>query len=96
MKDEYKKLACLFWIAFFFLGKSTLSAQTFAKDSIDQLLNAKSSGIERIQFLNNIAETLSDKNTELAFQYANLALTESEKNKEREILRLRLNTVQKP
>ncbi|WP_295236454.1 tetratricopeptide repeat protein [Sediminibacterium sp.] len=81
MKDEYKKLACLFWIAFFFLGKSTLSAQTFAKDSIDQLLNAKSSGIERIQFLNNIAETLSDKNTELAFQYANLALTESEKNK---------------
>ena len=81
MKDEYKKLACLFWIAFFFLGKSTLSAQTFAKDSIDQLLNAKSSGIERIQFLNNIAETLSDKNTELAFEYANLALTESEKNK---------------
>lgn len=81
MKDEYKKLACLFWIAFFFLGKSTLSAQTFAKDSIDQLLNAKSSGIERIQFLNNIAETLSDKNTALAFEYANLALTESEKNK---------------
>lgn len=81
MKDEYKKLASLFWIAFFFLGKSTLSAQTFAKDSIDQLLNAKSSGIERMQFLNNIAETLSDKNTQLAFEYANLALIESEKNK---------------
>jgi signal transduction histidine kinase len=82
MKNEYKKTAVLFCIAFFFLGKSTLSAQTFAKDSIDLLLAAKGPGIERIQFLNNIAETLSDKNTQLAFDYAKLALTESEKNKQ--------------
>ncbi|MDP3393276.1 ATP-binding protein [Sediminibacterium sp.] len=82
MKDEYKKLAIVFWVAFFFLGKSTLSAQTFAKDSIDRLLAAKGPGIERIRFLNNIAETLSDKNTQLAFDYAKLALSESEKNKQ--------------
>ena len=82
MKYEYKKLAILFFVAFFFFITSTLSAQTFAKDSIDRLLTAKGSGIERIQFLNNIAETLSDKNTELAFDYASLALIESEKNKQ--------------
>jgi signal transduction histidine kinase len=80
MKDEYKKSAILFCFAFFFLGKSILFAQTFAKDSIDQLLTAKGSGIERIRFLNNIAEILSDKNTELAINYANLALTEAVTN----------------
>lgn len=82
MKDEYKKLAVLLYVAIFFLGKSTLSAQTIAKDSIDRLLAVKVSGIERIRFLNNIAETLSDKNTQLAMDYANLALSESEKNKQ--------------
>lgn len=81
MKDEYKKSAYLFCIALFFLGKSTLFAQTYSKDSIDLLLNSKGSGIERIQFLNNIAEKLSDKNTQLALDYANLALTEAKKNK---------------
>lgn len=80
MKNEYKKWACLFCFAFFFLEKPILFAQTFAKDSIDLLLSAKGSGIERIRFLNNIAETLSDKNTELAVEYANLALTEAETN----------------
>lgn len=60
MKDEYKQLAVIFCVALFFLGKSTLSAQTIAKDSIDRLLTAKGSGTERIQFLNTIAETLSD------------------------------------
>ncbi|MFN3300955.1 MAG: tetratricopeptide repeat protein, partial [Sediminibacterium sp.] len=80
MKDEYKKSAILFCFAFFFLGKSILFAQTFAKDSIDQLLTAKGLGIERIRFLNNIAEILSDKNTELAINYANLALTEAVTN----------------
>lgn len=80
MKDEYKKSAIFFCFAFFFLGKSILFAQTFAKDSIDQLLTAKGSGIERIRFLNNIAEILSDKNTELAINYANLALTEAVTN----------------
>ncbi len=80
MRDEYKKSAIFFCFAFFFLGKSILFAQTFAKDSIDQLLTAKGSGIERIRFLNNIAETLSDKNTELAINYANLALTEAVTN----------------
>ncbi|OYY11146.1 MAG: hypothetical protein B7Y66_03840, partial [Sphingobacteriia bacterium 35-36-14] len=79
MKDEYKKLAFLFCLACFFLGKSTLSAQTFAKDSIDRLLTKQGSAFERIRFLNNISETLSDKNTELAMDYANLALLESEK-----------------
>lgn len=79
MKDEYKKLAFLFCLAFFFLGKSTLSAQTFAKDSIDRLLTKQGSAFERIRFLNNISEALSDKNTELAMDYANLALLESEK-----------------
>jgi len=82
MNNEFKKSVIIYCFAFFFLGKSTLSAQTFAKDSIDRLLTAKSSGIERIQFLNNISETLSDKNTQLAINYAYQALFESEQNKQ--------------
>lgn len=78
MIDEYKKLVKLLSIALFFLGLSNLSAQPFSKDSINLLLSSKGNGIERIQFLNKIAETLSDKNTTLAAEYANLALTESE------------------
>jgi len=93
MNDEYKKSAYLFCIAFFFLGKSTLFSQTFSKDSIDLLLNSKGQGIERIQFLNNIAEKLSDKNTQLALDYANLALIESEKNKQPKEIGIALNNL---
>jgi signal transduction histidine kinase len=79
MIDEYKKLVKLFCIAFFNLSISNISAQPFSKDSINLLLSKKGTGTERIQFLNKIAETLSDKNTLLATEYANLALIESEK-----------------
>jgi signal transduction histidine kinase len=79
MIDEYKKLVKLFCIAIFCLSISKISAQPFSKDSINLLLSKKGTGIERIQFLNKIAETLSDKNTLLATEYANLSLIESEK-----------------
>lgn len=92
MNVEYKKLAYAFCIALFFLGKSTLFSQSFSKDSIELLLKSKS-GTERIQFLNYTAEKLSDKNTELALEYAKLALTESEKNKQPKDIGIALNNL---
>lgn len=67
-------------IALFFLRLSNSSAQSFSKDSINLLLSTRGDGIERIQLLNKIAESLSDKNTSLAAEYASLALIESEKS----------------
>lgn len=92
MNVEYKKLAYALCIALFFLGKSTLFSQTFSKDSIELLLKSKS-GTERIQFLNYTAEKLSDKNTELALEYAKLALTESEENKQTKDIGIALNNL---
>ncbi|WP_439505338.1 tetratricopeptide repeat-containing sensor histidine kinase [Sediminibacterium sp.] len=79
MKNEYKKILILVWIKIFFCTISNLSAQSFAKDSIENLIAKKGSAIERIQFLNTLGEQLADKNTHLATDFANRALIESEK-----------------
>lgn len=69
-------LAC---INLLFFTVPNLYAQSFAKDSIENLIAKKGSAIERVQFLNTLGEQLADKNTQLATEFSNRALLESEK-----------------
>ncbi|PJE45933.1 MAG: hypothetical protein CUR34_14000 [Sediminibacterium sp.] len=79
MKNECNKVLMLVCISLFFFTVPKLYAQSFAKDSIENLIAKKGSAIERIQFLNTLGEQLADKNTHLAAEFANRALLESEK-----------------
>ena len=81
MKPAVKKIFYLFYFTLTSIFITKGYAQNYSKDSIDVIINKKMEVIERVALLNNYADLLSDKNTNLATSYANQALVLSTQHK---------------